>query len=232
MNKPGAAAFIQSLYSQYAAWGVVNASLHSAAATEELSSFLQDLIKHDCVFGQPDSQLPEVLAVSDAIQKSGRTMVYSLSPGTRATLAMGQVVAPKVNMYRVSNDVWDNWPAVVSCTMRAPADSRGLVARAIRDRRRVLVTDRRRGSEWQLVSRSALAPVCSHSTFCLHLDRFGHASAWYDRWRPLPGRRALPQDQPHARRAAHHGAMCMSISKRSGRFRVCRSICGRSRAAH
>ncbi|KAH8972209.1 hypothetical protein BDL97_02G183900 [Sphagnum fallax] len=85
----GGQAFIESLYQQYADWGV-------------------DLVKHDCIFGS-DLVLDEVTAVSQVIANTGRPIVYSLSPGVGATPAMALQVAHLANMYRVSRDNWDSW---------------------------------------------------------------------------------------------------------------------------
>merc|ERR1711963_497245 len=78
-----------------------------------------DFIKNDCVFGnqfQPD----QIAAQSKAIRKTGREMVYSLSPGSTPKGASGDEVAlarqvmADVNMYRVTGDDWDSWSAVSS----------------------------------------------------------------------------------------------------------------------
>ncbi|EFJ20054.1 hypothetical protein SELMODRAFT_444098 [Selaginella moellendorffii] len=86
----GGKAFLDSLYQQYASWGV-------------------HFIKHDCVFGVDDLSLDEIQAVSTAISATNRAIVYSLSPGVKATPSMGKSVASAVNMYRVTSDDWDSW---------------------------------------------------------------------------------------------------------------------------
>ncbi|BBM98677.1 alpha-galactosidase [Marchantia polymorpha subsp. ruderalis] len=86
----GGLAFINSLYQQYADWGI-------------------DFIKHDCVFGVDDLSVDEITAVSKAISRTGRPMVYSLSPGVRATPKMAKEVASLTHMYRVTSDDWDLW---------------------------------------------------------------------------------------------------------------------------
>ncbi|KAL3685861.1 hypothetical protein R1sor_003883 [Riccia sorocarpa] len=90
----GGLVFLDSLYQQYADWGV-------------------DFIKHDCVFGAADLSVGEITAVSQAITKTGRPIVYSLSPGVRATPSMGKDVADLVHMYRVTGDDWDTWRDVL-----------------------------------------------------------------------------------------------------------------------
>ncbi|KAL2653935.1 hypothetical protein R1flu_022063 [Riccia fluitans] len=90
----GGLLFLNSLYQQYADWGV-------------------DFIKHDCVFGAVDLSVSEITAVSKAITKARRPMVYSLSPGVRATSTMAKEVVQLVHMYRVTGDDWDTWRDVL-----------------------------------------------------------------------------------------------------------------------
>ena len=66
-------------------------------------------MKNDCVFGNqfvPD----QIKAQSKSIERTGRKILYSLSPGsgTVAQLSpkMGEI-HEHVNMYRVTGDDWD-----------------------------------------------------------------------------------------------------------------------------
>eukprot|EP00252_Welwitschia_mirabilis_P005186 TRINITY_DN15676_c0_g1_i2.p1 TRINITY_DN15676_c0_g1~~TRINITY_DN15676_c0_g1_i2.p1 ORF type:complete len:650 (-),score=72.73 TRINITY_DN15676_c0_g1_i2:333-2282(-) len=87
-------AFLRSLYSQYADWGV-------------------DFIKHDCVFGD-DLNIGEITTVSEILKVLRGPIVYSISPGTHATPAMAKSISSLVNMYRVTADDWDSWSDVYS----------------------------------------------------------------------------------------------------------------------
>ncbi|PIA51623.1 hypothetical protein AQUCO_01100464v1 [Aquilegia coerulea] len=87
-------AFLRSLYSQYADWGV-------------------DFVKHDCVFGD-DFNVDEITFVSGLLTGFGRPILYSLSPGVGATPAMAKNVSPLTNLYRVTGDDWDKWGDVAS----------------------------------------------------------------------------------------------------------------------
>jgi len=87
MRHPGAQPYINSLYAQYAEWGL-------------------DFIKNDCIFAR-DMQLSNIRGISDAIYASGREMLYSLSPGPGATLDQTDEVRRITNMYRITDDVWD-----------------------------------------------------------------------------------------------------------------------------
>merc|ERR1712086_717820 len=97
LSHPAGQLYYDSIHQQYADWGV-------------------DFIKNDCIFGNqfmPD----QIKAQSRSIQKTNRTMVYSLSPGggTAAdNVRNAQQISNNVNMYRVTGDDWDTWGAVES----------------------------------------------------------------------------------------------------------------------
>jgi len=88
MSKPGAQEYYDSCYALYASWGV-------------------DLVKVD------DMSRPyhadEITAVRLAIEKSGRPMVYSLSPGSTPIQARYHA-QNNADMWRISDDFWDTWP--------------------------------------------------------------------------------------------------------------------------
>ena len=87
---PAGQAYYDSLFRLYASWGV-------------------DFVKMD------DTSSPyhadEIEAVRHAIDKCGRSIVYSLSPG-ETLLANGAHVAAHANMWRASGDFWDGWGAL------------------------------------------------------------------------------------------------------------------------
>ena len=83
MEHPAGQAFYNSLIGQLARWGV-------------------DLVKADDLVPYPD----EIDGIANAIEKSGRDMVFSLSPGGKSR----QTDLPhfrRANMLRVTADVWD-----------------------------------------------------------------------------------------------------------------------------
>jgi len=90
MSKPGAQAYYDSIVKLYASWGV-------------------DFIKAD------DMSRPyhaaEIAALHRAIAKSGRPIVLSLSPG-QAPLSQVGDLRTKAEMWRIEDDLWDNWKAV------------------------------------------------------------------------------------------------------------------------
>ena len=85
---PAAQAYYDSLARQYAEWGV-------------------DFIKIDCISDHPYKG-DEIRMFSEAIAKSGRPMVLSLSPGPTA-IDKRDEVSRFAQMWRISDDVWDVW---------------------------------------------------------------------------------------------------------------------------
>jgi alpha-galactosidase len=87
-DNPAGQAWYDSLLSQYAGWGV-------------------DLLKVDCIAANP-YKADEIRMIRRAIDKTGRPIVLSLSPGP-TSLDNADEVAELANMSRISNDVWDLW---------------------------------------------------------------------------------------------------------------------------
>jgi hypothetical protein len=91
MAKPGAQEYYDSLVRMYADWGV-------------------DFIKADDE-AAPVAHADEIAALHRAIAKTGRPIVLSLSPGP-ARVEDAKMLAENSQMWRVSNDLWDEWRAV------------------------------------------------------------------------------------------------------------------------
>jgi len=95
VRRPGGQEYYDSLLALYAGWGV-------------------DFIKVDDISRPYDEvQKLEIEAIRRAITKTGRPIVFSLSPG-ETPLARSAHVADHANMWRISDDFWDNWPALRS----------------------------------------------------------------------------------------------------------------------
>ncbi len=90
MTKPDAQLYYDSVFAQAADWGI-------------------DFVKVDDI-SRPYHQ-SEVEAIRKAIDKSGRPIVLSLSPGETPLTAQDSV-AREANMWRISDDFWDSWPAL------------------------------------------------------------------------------------------------------------------------
>lgn len=91
MSKPGAQAYYDSLLQLIADWGV-------------------DFVKVDDL-SRP-YHMAEIEAIRKAIDKTGRPIVFSTSPGA-TPLSEGAHVQEHANMWRISDDFWDSWPALV-----------------------------------------------------------------------------------------------------------------------
>jgi hypothetical protein len=87
MSKPGGQAYYDSLLKLYAEWGV-------------------DYLKADDIARPVHRE--EIAALHRAIGKSGRSIVLSLSPGP-ATLKDLAFLQENANMWRISDDFWDDW---------------------------------------------------------------------------------------------------------------------------
>lgn len=88
--KPDAAgqAWYDALLHQYAAWGV-------------------DFLKVDCISDHPYKP-SEIRQIHLAIERSGRPIVLSLSPGPTA-ISHAAEVQSLAQMWRISDDIWDVW---------------------------------------------------------------------------------------------------------------------------
>lgn len=90
MWKPGAQAYYNSIFALYASWGV-------------------DFVKMDDMSRPYDAHAAEIEAAHSAIVTSGRPMLLSLSPGETPVIR-GEHVGRFANMWRISDDFWDEWP--------------------------------------------------------------------------------------------------------------------------
>jgi alpha-galactosidase len=93
MAKPGAQEYYDSLFRLYASWGV-------------------DFVKADDMSRPYFRNEPEIHAVRRAINHCGRLMLLSLSPG-ETPLTAATDAAHNANMWRISDDFWDTWPALL-----------------------------------------------------------------------------------------------------------------------
>lgn len=59
-----------------------------------------------------DTHQPEIEMISKSIERSGRPMVLSLSPGP-APVEYSEFLADHANMWRVTDDFWDLWPLLL-----------------------------------------------------------------------------------------------------------------------
>ncbi|MBC2668416.1 glycoside hydrolase family 27 protein [Novosphingobium piscinae] len=90
MSKPGAQAYYDSVFRLYASWGV-------------------DFIKMDDMSRPYDAHAPEIEAAHAAISRCKRPIILSLSPGETPVVRGGHV-RNFAQMWRISDDFWDEWP--------------------------------------------------------------------------------------------------------------------------
>ena len=94
MSKPGAQAYYDSVFALYASWGV-------------------DFVKMDDMSRPYDAHAPEIEAAHKAIVKTGRPIILSLSPG-ETPVPRAEHVRQYAQMWRISDDFWDEWPLLES----------------------------------------------------------------------------------------------------------------------
>jgi hypothetical protein len=93
MSKPGAQEYYNSVFDLIASWEV-------------------DFVKVDDISRPYHRHQQEIEAIRKAIDQTGRAIVLSLSPG-ETPLTAAEHVKRHANMWRISDDFWDRWPAVV-----------------------------------------------------------------------------------------------------------------------
>ena len=91
MTKKGAQEYYDSLFELYAAWSV-------------------DYVKVDDISSPYHG--PEIEAIHKAINRCGRPMVLSLSPGP-TPIDRAEHVKKYANLWRISGDFWDRWDALL-----------------------------------------------------------------------------------------------------------------------
>ncbi len=92
MTKPGAQDYYDSVFALIASWGV-------------------DYVKVDDISRPYHDHEKEIEGVRRAIDRTGRPMVLSLSPGETALDAAAHV-SRHANLWRISDDFWDNWKSL------------------------------------------------------------------------------------------------------------------------
>jgi hypothetical protein len=90
MSKPGAQEYYNSVFALLASWDL-------------------DFVKVDDL-SAPYHQT-EIEAIRQAIDRSGRAIIFSTSPGA-TPVSQGEHVKMNANQWRISNDFWDSWPAL------------------------------------------------------------------------------------------------------------------------
>lgn len=95
-RREGAQEYYDSLFEMYAEWGVDFVKVDDICVTE--------FRKWD----NPYSAKEEIEMIRKAIDKTGRNIVLSLSPGP-AQLSVAEHLGANANMWRLTGDFWDDW---------------------------------------------------------------------------------------------------------------------------
>ena len=98
-SRPEAAAYYASIFRLYAEWGV-------------------DFVKCDDIAREYPHCQKEIEVISDACRGCGRKMVLSLSPGP-APLEHAEHLKKYANMWRITDDFWDEWRLLKAMFERA-----------------------------------------------------------------------------------------------------------------
>lgn len=95
VQKPQAQLYYDSIMQLYASWGV-------------------DFVKCDdiCRYDS-DTAEQEIIMLQNAIQKTGRAIVLSLSPGP-ALPEKAWIYEKYANMWRITDDLWDKWDDILN----------------------------------------------------------------------------------------------------------------------
>lgn len=99
-EKRGAEEYYDSLFKLYTSWGVDFVKVDDIANTEFSPQ-------------NPYSAEKEIEMIRAAIDRSGRDMVLSLSPGP-APLNKAEHLSENANMWRISGDFWDRWDKLLN----------------------------------------------------------------------------------------------------------------------
>ena len=107
--KPGAKEYYDSIFELYASWGV-------------------DFVKCDDIARELPKEETELIMLSNSLKGCGRDMVLSLSPGP-ALLEKAELYKQVSNMWRITDDFWDNWQLLYNmferCEKWAPHNGAG-----------------------------------------------------------------------------------------------------------
>ena len=98
-EKEGAREYYDSLFELYREWGV-------------------DFIKVDDICRELPHEESELVMLSESLRSCGRDMVLSLSPGA-ALPGKAELYKQVSNMWRITDDFWDNWAQLHDMFSRA-----------------------------------------------------------------------------------------------------------------
>ncbi len=98
-SKEGAKEYYESVFELYSSWGV-------------------DFIKCDDIARELPHEEEELIMLSNALHNCGRDMILSLSPGP-ALLEKSELYKQISDMWRITDDFWDDWELLYDMFSRA-----------------------------------------------------------------------------------------------------------------
>ena len=98
-HKEGAKEYYDSIFKLYASWGV-------------------DYVKVDDIAREFPHAEEELIMLADSLHNCGRDMILSLSPGP-APLDKAELFKEIANMWRITDDFWDDWELLYAMFERA-----------------------------------------------------------------------------------------------------------------
>lgn len=98
-NKEGAREYYDSIFKLYASWDV-------------------DFIKCDDICRELPHEEEELIMLSESLHSCGREMILSLSPGP-ALIEKAELYKQISNMWRITDDFWDEWKLLYAMFERA-----------------------------------------------------------------------------------------------------------------
>ncbi len=98
-DNEGAREYYESIFELYASWGV-------------------DFIKCDDICRELPHEESEMILLSECLKNCGRDMILSLSPGP-ALLEKAELYKQTANMWRITDDFWDDWKLLYNMFERA-----------------------------------------------------------------------------------------------------------------
>ena len=101
----GAQEYYDSIFKLYADWGVDFVKV-------------DDIVRTDYAPEAPGAARDEIKLIRNAIDKCGRDMVLSLSPGP-ASIKDKKFLLENANMWRMTDDFWDDWKLLYNMFDRA-----------------------------------------------------------------------------------------------------------------
>ena len=116
-SKEGAQAYYDSIFELYASWGVDYVKV-------------DDICNTNAYPNNPYSAEKEIEMIRRAIDKCGRPMVLSLSPGP-AVIDKAWHLRQNANMWRITDDFWDQWELLLEIPY-GTVTTYGALARTLR----------------------------------------------------------------------------------------------------